>query len=159
LASLPVDLVRLLQEEPVDVLVAPGHVGAAGGDERLDPRRRAARRAAAGPEDLLGLLRRPAPEEGGALDRPELHPDAGRVEIVDDRLAHVGDRRVAEVIAGVEAVGVAGLRQELLGLDRIVAVAGRLPVELEARGHDAPRAPWMSQGVRLVHRLPVYGGV
>src|SRR5262245_23974046 len=155
LPPLGVDLVRLLQEEPVDVLVAPRDIGAAGGDERLDARRRVAEGATAALDEPLELLLRSVREEGSALHRPELHAYAGRVEIVDGRLAHVGDRGVAEVIASVEAVGVASLGQELLGLERIVPVARRLPVELEARGHDAPADLRVAERVRLVDRLSV----
>src|SRR5213594_781175 len=149
LALLPVHLARLLAEEPVDVPVAPVDVGAAGGDERLDSRGRVAEGAAAALDEALELLFRPPPEEGHALDRPQLHPDTGRVEVVDHGLANVGDRGIAKVVPGVEAVGVPGLGQELLGLGAIVAVAGRLPVELEAAGNDAPVNLGKSEGVRL----------
>src|SRR5207245_9969307 len=95
----------------------------------------------------------PAPEAGGCVDRSELHADACRVEVVDHGLAEVGDGGVAEVVSGVEAVGIPGLGDEPLGPGGIVRVAGRLPVELEAAGNDAPGDPGKSERVRLVHRL------
>ena len=52
-----------------------------------------------------------------------------------------------------------GLGDEPLGPDGIVRVAGRLPVELEAAGNDAPGDPGISERVRLVHRLPIDGMV
>src|SRR5262249_37941469 len=155
LAALEIELGGLLQEEPVDVLVAAVDVRAAGSDERFDSRGGVAEGAAAALDESLELLVAPSSEEGRALDRPKLHADAGGVEIVDDRLADVRDPRIAEVVAGVEAVGIASLAQELLGLGRVVRIAGRLPVELEARGHDAPGNPGKPERVRLVHRVPV----
>jgi len=89
--------------------------------------------------------------------RGKLHPHARRVEIVHHRLADAGDRGVAEVVTGVEAVRVAGLGQELLGAGGIVRVAGRLPVELEAAGHDPEGDLRESEGVRLVDGLTVDG--
>src|SRR3989442_3216316 len=138
LAPLGVELGGLLPEEPVDVRVAAGDVGTAGGHERLDAGGRVAEGAAAALDQPLELLLGPAPEEGHPFDRPQPHPDPDRVEIVDDGLADVGDGGVAEVVAGVEAVGIAGLGQELAGPRRIASEPGRLPVELETAGDEAP---------------------
>src|SRR5207245_8966279 len=121
-------------------------VGAAGGHERFHARGGVAEGAAATLDEALELLLGPSSEERDARDGAEPHADAGRIEIVDDGLADVGDRGVAGVVAGVEPVRVAGLGQELPGLDRIVRIAGRLPVELEARGPDAPGDPGTPQG-------------
>src|SRR5258705_3741399 len=159
LAPLRVEIARLLQEKPVDVRIASVDVRASGGDEGFDPRRGVAEGSAAALDEPLELPLCPAPEKSHALDRSESHADAGRVQVVDDWLADVRDRGVAEVVAGVEAIRVAGLGQELLGLGGIVRIAGRLPVELEARGNDAPGDPRESQGIGLVHRLPVDGVV
>src|SRR5205807_4347180 len=46
LASLPIQLDRLLAEQAVDIRIASVHVGALGGDEGLDPRGGVAERAA-----------------------------------------------------------------------------------------------------------------
>jgi hypothetical protein len=70
-------------------------------------------------------------EEGHALERLELRPDAGGLEIVDHGFADAAERGVAGIFPGVEAVGIAGLGEELSGSGRIVPVPGRLPVELE----------------------------
>src|SRR5207248_6652504 len=128
LAPLEVLLGRLLAEEAVDVAIAAGDVGTTSGHERLDARGRIAEGGAAALDEALVLLLGPSPEKGHPLDRPEPHPDAGRVEVIDHGLADIGDRGVAEVVAGVEAVGVAGLGEELPGPGGIVGVAGRLPV-------------------------------
>src|SRR5215470_19253039 len=138
LAALGIELRRLLQEEPVDVGIASVHVGTTRGDEGLDPRRGVAEGPAATLDQTLELLLGPSLEERHPLDRPEPHADAGGVEVVDDRFADVGDRSVAEVVAGVEAVGIPSLGQQLPGFDGIVRMARRLPVELEARRDDAP---------------------
>src|SRR5262245_18199952 len=94
LAPLPGPLAGLLQEEPIDVRVAPVYIGAAAGDERLDPRRRVAERAASALDEALELLLGPSLEEGGPLDRPKLHSDTRRVQIVDHGLADIRDPRV-----------------------------------------------------------------
>jgi len=86
-------------------------------------------------------------------------PDAGGLEVVDRRLRHVDERRVDKVVAGVEAVRVAGLGQELPGAGGIVRVARGLPVEVEARGDDARRHLRVAEVLRLVDRLPVDGMV
>src|SRR5262249_28063971 len=111
--------------------------------------------AAAALDEALELLVRPSLEEGRALDRPELHADSCRVEIVDHRLAGVRDAGVAKVVAGGETVGIARFAQERLRPGRLVRIAGRLPVEVEARGNDAPGNPRKPERVRLVHRVPV----
>ena len=60
-----------------------------------------------------------------------LRADAHRAEVVGDGLAHRGERRQRRQVAGVEAVGVAGLGEQPLGLRRIVRIgldaAGRSP--------------------------------
>src|SRR3989442_9718243 len=103
LAPLGIQLGRLLQKQPIDVAVAPVDIGAAGGDERLDSRGRVAEGAATALDEALELLFSPSSEERRPLDRPQLHPYTGRVEIVDHGLANVGDRGIAEVVPGVEA--------------------------------------------------------
>src|SRR5438477_285533 len=129
---------------------AAGDVGAAGRHEGLDARGGVAERGAAALDEPLELLLGPAPEEGDPFDRAQPHADAGRVEVIDDGLADVGDGGVTEVVAGVEAVGVAGLGEELPGPRRVVGEPGRLPVELEAARNDGPRDLGESQRVRLV---------
>ena len=50
-----------------------------------------------------------------------------RLEVVEHGLTEIGVGGVAVVLAGVEAVGIAGLGQELLGLGWIVDGRRRLP--------------------------------
>src|SRR3989449_10580099 len=159
LAPLRVQLVRLFAEEPIDVGVASVGVGATPGQEGLDPGGRVAEGAAAALDEALILLFGPPPEIGRPLEGPELDPNAGGVEVVDHGLAEVRHRRVAEVIARVEAVGIAGLGEEPLRPGGVIRVPGRLPVELEAGGNDAPDELGESQDLGLVYRLPVDGVV
>src|SRR5256712_13416509 len=155
LAPLRVQLVRLFLEEPIDVGIAPVGVRAAADQKGLDPGGRVTESAAAALDEAAGLLFGPPPEIGCPLEGPELDPNAGGVEVVDHGLAEVRHRRVAEVIARVEAVGIAGLGEELLRPGGVIRVPGRLPVELEAGGNNAPDELGESQDLGLVYRLPV----
>src|SRR5262249_19776946 len=157
LASLRIQFPGLLGEETVDVRIAAVDIGAATGDEGLDSRGGAAVRGARALDDALVLFFGPSLEEGCPLDRTQPHANPGGVEVVDHGLADERDRCVAEVVSGVEAVGIASLGEELLGARRIVRVAGWLPVELEAARNDAPGDLGKSERVRLIHRLPVDG--
>jgi hypothetical protein len=58
-------------------------------------------------------------------------------------------------IARVEAVRVAGLGQELLGLGGIVGVRVDGHCELEVAGHEAAGQARLAQGLGVVQRLPV----
>jgi hypothetical protein len=49
------------------------------------------------------------------VERPELQTDADGVEAVDDGFAEIGRRRVAEVVARVEALRVAGFGEQPFG--------------------------------------------
>src|SRR5262249_59249356 len=93
--------------------------------------------------------------EAGGLEGAELGGDAGRLEIVEHRLAIVDAAGVAPEVSGVEAVGEARLGEELLGLRRIVRIDRRLPVELEARGDEAPGDLREAERLRLIDRLAV----
>ena len=155
LALLRVELGRLLTEEPIDVGIAAVGVRAARGGERLDPRGRVAGDAAQAVDDVLQLLLLIGLHERRALQRAELRPDAGRLEIVLHRLAETGGPRVAPEISGVEAFGVPGLREELPGLRGVVLIDRRLPVELEAGRDEAPGDLREPEGLRLVDRLAV----
>ena len=106
-------------------------------------------------DDVLEALLRVALEEGGALERPQLGADADRLKVVDHRLGDVGVRGVAVVLAGVEAVGMTRLGQQLLGLGRIVHRSRRLPVIFESFRDDAAGHPGMAERQRLVDGLAV----
>src|SRR6059036_3087754 len=155
LALLPVHLARLLAEEPVDVGIAAVDVGAGGGDERLEAGRRVPEGPGAALDDVPELPLPVLGEEGRALERPELGPDADRLQVIHDGLREVGVGHVAVVVTGVEAVRVAGLGEELPGPGRIVRGRGRLPEEVEARGDDAVGDLREAQGLGLVDRRPV----
>src|SRR5882724_12186120 len=58
---------------------------------------------------------------------------------------------------GRSRVRIPGLRQQLFGLGRIVGIDRRLPVEVEARGDDAPGDLGKPEGLRLVDRLAIDG--
>src|SRR3989441_1438729 len=155
LAPLPVHLARLLAEEPVDVRVAAVDVGATGGDERLEAGRRVPEGPGAALDDVPELLLPVLGEERRALERPELGPDADRLQVIHDGLREVGVRNVTVVVTGIEAVRVAGVGEEPPGPGRIVRVRGRLPEEVEARGNDAVVDLREAQGLGLVDRRSV----
>ena len=91
----------------------------------LEARGRVAAGAGDADDHVLELLLAPRGGQGGALHGAHPGPDADRLQVAGDRLAHreVGRERVE--VAGVEAVGVAGLGEELLGPRRIVGIAAR----------------------------------
>src|SRR5262244_2046649 len=100
-----VELVGLLLEQAVDIGIVAINVRAAADDEGLDPGRGVAEGATGAVDEPLVALLGPPLEVGCPLDRAEPHANAGRIEVVDHGLADVHDRSVAEVVAGVEAVG------------------------------------------------------
>jgi len=99
---------------------------------------------------LLELLVRVRLEEGRALERHELGPDADGLEIVLHDLGEVRVGRVAVVVTGVEAVRVAGVGQELLRARRIVDGSRGLEIVLEIGGDDAVRELGVAERQRLV---------
>src|SRR4029077_11349598 len=102
-------------------------------------------------------LVRVAAEERDALERPQLRPDAHRLERVDDRLGEVGVGYGGGVLAPVEAVWVPGLGQELGGACAIVDRRGRRPEVLERGRDDAAGEARVPEGERLVDRRPIDG--
>src|SRR4030095_8107476 len=141
LALLAIQLARLLPEEPVDVRVAAIDVRAAANHQGFDPGGGVSEGAVAALNEASVFLLYPPLLECRSLDGAQLHANADRVEIVNHRLPHIGQRGIAEIVAGVEAVGISGFGETLTGLDSIGSVARWLPVELEARGHQAPGEP------------------
>src|SRR5205807_4920273 len=121
----------------VDVGIAAVNVGAALGDESLEARRGIAVRAARGQHDVLQALVRIRAVERRPLERPQLGADAYFAKIVEYRLGVLGEGQVAVKVAGVEAVGVARIRQQLLGSDRVVGRGRRGPEVVEAFRNDA----------------------
>src|SRR5215467_4703340 len=104
-----VELDRLLLVESINFKIAAISLGAALDHEGLDPRC-----GVAVLDDVLELLVGVASEKGRALERPELSSDAHRLKVVEDSLAKVRKGRVAIVVAGVEAVGIARFGEKLL---------------------------------------------
>ena len=92
-----------------------------------------------------------------ALHGPDLRPDAHGLEIAGQGLAHgvVGRERVE--LAGVEAVRIAGLGQELLGLPGLIGRRLEGQGELEAPGDDAARQLREAERLGLVDGGPVDG--
>src|SRR5204863_1063457 len=75
----------LLANEPVDVGVASIDVRSGADREHLEPRGRVAEGAADAVGQILQLLFLVGLEEGGTLDRPELHADADRLQLAYER--------------------------------------------------------------------------
>src|SRR5947209_4277376 len=141
LAALSVQLGRLLLEEPVDVRIAAVGVRAPGDHERLETGGGIAECSARALDDVLQLLLCVLLEECRALDGAKPGPDPHGLEVVDPALGEIAVGDVAIVVPGVEAVGIAGVREELLGAGWIVAGGGRLPEELEGARDDAAVDP------------------
>src|SRR5262252_1698639 len=153
-ASLPVHFGGLFPEEPIDVGIAPVDVGAAGGDEVLNPYRRVTEGATAGVEEIPKLLLGESLDERRPLELAKFSSDADGRQVVDDEFG-TGEGGVAEEFAGVESVRIARRCQQLPGLDRIVRGRGRLPEELEHAGNDASSQPQQAEYFRLVVSLAV----
>src|SRR5262249_20193987 len=102
---------------------------------------------------LLGI----ALEKRSAFERTQLGADAHFLKIIEHGLAEVGVSAVAIVLARVEAVGIAGFRQERARLGGIVGRARRRPVEVETIRDDAAGSPGMAERDRLVDGRVVDG--
>src|SRR5262249_58856127 len=114
--SLPftaIDLYRLPLDEILDVRVRPVGEEAARCHERVEPGRRVAEGGACALDDLPEPLVSVLLEEGSALHRANRSADADRPEVAGHRLSEGCVREVDGDGAGVEAVGSAGLRQQL----------------------------------------------
>src|SRR5207249_2108112 len=96
---------------------------------------------------------------GGALERAKPGADAGGAQIVRYRFGDARVDRVAGEVARVEAVGIAGFGQELLGPGEIVRNGRRLPVVLEVRGDEAVVEARGPERLGLVDRLAIDGVV
>src|SRR5262249_31073198 len=92
---------------------------------------------------------------GRALERPQLHVNAYGLEIVDRGLGEIPVGAIAEKLAGVEPVWIAGFGEQRARLLRIVDRRRRLPIELEALWNDAVADARVAQGERLVDAAEV----
>src|SRR6516162_876853 len=150
LALLVVQLHRLLLVERVDIRVAAIDKRAALDDVGLEPGRGVAEGSGTGQYDIFEGLFRVSLDKGGALDRPQLHPDADRLKVVEHRFADVRVGRVAEKLAAIETLREACFSEELLGLLRIVDRRRRLPEEFVVVGDDRVAG---DQGITERHGL------
>src|SRR5438477_8756529 len=124
-----IEFAGLFLVQLVDIGIAAVREGSAFDEMRLDARRRIPERARPGLNDVFVLLLVVLLDERGPLDRPQFAADADRSEIVDERLADIGIRRVAVVVAGIEAAGMTGIGEQLFRPVGVVyrGVRGRLP--------------------------------
>src|SRR5437867_871078 len=155
LAALGVQLGRLLAEEAFDVRVTAIAVEAVGRHEGLDPSRGVASGSAPALDEVSELLVLELAEERRPLERTHLRGDPDHAEVVHDGLDHRCVGVVDRIFPGVEAIGVAGLGEELLRLRRIVRPERWLPGELEAVRNDARGDPREAERLRLVDGLAI----
>src|SRR5712691_2938650 len=92
----------------------------------------------------------PAGAPGGALHRAQARPDAHRLKVVADRLGQREERGKWSNLAGVEAVRIAGLGQELLGPGGVVGRRLEGPREFETPWDEPTRRVREAERLRLV---------
>src|SRR5713101_9401888 len=93
---------------------------AAGGHEGLEPRGGVAEGGATAHDDVLEPLLLVLLEEGGPLEGAERRADPYRSEVVGRGFGRGGEHQIRRDRAGLEAVGIAGFRAELLCPPRVV---------------------------------------
>ena len=157
LALPEIELARLSREEVVDLGQRAVGVDAALGRVRLQPRGGVAHDGGDVHDDPAQLLLAPRREECRALHRAHPGLDADGLQITDDGLAHRVVGREGIEVARVEAVRIAGLGEQLLGVRGVVG--GRLhgDRELEDARHDRAREPGEAERLGLVDSLAVDG--
>src|SRR5437763_3146355 len=157
-ALVAVQLGRLFLVQLVDVGVAAVNERSALYDISLEPGRGVAERRRAGLNHIAVGLLGIALDESCPFDRPQFHPDADGLQIVEHGLAEIGIGRVAKILAAVEAVRMAGLGKQLPRLGRILLRRRWLPEEIEILRHQRiaghQRVP---EGQRLVGAVAVNG--
>src|SRR4030095_10616593 len=105
---------RLLPVERLDVTIGAPGVGALALHGVGQPRGRVAEVSHRAHADAVELLAAPGRLDGGPLHRAQLHANAARAEVADDRLARREVRRIRIEVSAVEAVRVPGLGPPLL---------------------------------------------
>src|SRR5262249_42127916 len=110
-------------------------------------------------DDMLQTLLGVALEKRSTLERTQLGADAHFLKVIEHGLAEVGVGAIAIVLARVEALGVAGFRQERARLGGIVGWARRRPIKLETIRDDAACQPGVAERDRLVDGCAVNGEV
>jgi hypothetical protein len=94
-------------------------------------------------------------EASCSLQRAQAHTDAKFLQVVDRDLAQIGIGGVTEIIATIETLGEAGVRQQFLGTHKIVLGGRRLPVEIEIFREHAAGQMRVTKRERLIHRFAV----
>src|SRR5215467_13780258 len=157
LALLAIGLARLLLVERVDLGIAAVGVRALARIDLRHPRGGVAVERARADAETLRLLRLDRRKVRGALHRPHLQPDANGLEVADDRLTEREVRRQLIELAGVEAVGIPGFGQELLGPNRIVRMRLDRQRELEGAGDEIAGGRRGAERLRVGEPLAVEG--
>src|SRR5262249_36849907 len=123
--------------------------------ERIKARGSVTKRATPDLDDVLEALLSIRLDEGGPLERPEFAADAHLLEVVEHGFGEAGIRAVAVIFAGVEALRVARLDQQSLGLDRIVGRSWQLPVVFENVRNDAASKLGLAERQSLIDGVAV----
>src|SRR5262249_52978207 len=90
-----------------------------------------------------------------ALQGAESSPNPNRREIIGNRFGLLGEAGVGPELAAIEPLRVAGFREKVLRLLRIISVERRWPVELEVLWDDAASHPREAERHGLVDGLAV----
>ena len=131
-----VEFDRLLLKQRVNFGIVAVGIGTALDGEGFEAGRGVAESGAASHDQVLVFLFRIALEKRGALDRPQIGPDAGLPQIVGDGLADIRKGGITVKRAGLDAFGMSRRGQQLLRLCDIVNRLGRLPVEFKVGRHE-----------------------
>src|SRR5262249_40877950 len=148
---------RLILKKCVDVGIIAVDVRASLDHESLKTGSGVAEGTAAPLNEVLVALLRVSLEESRPLERSELRVNAHCLEVVEHGLGKVRVRGVAVVLAGVEAIRVTSVCQQLSGLGRIVYWGRRLPIVFEAVRDDAAGKLGVAKRQCLVDGLAVDG--
>src|SRR6266498_5841734 len=122
LALVAVTLLRLLVEEIINIRIAAIGVGARAEHKGLDAGGGVPQRRRGDDNDPLQLLLPPGRHEGRPLYGAYLRADANRPQIVGNHLTKGGEGWDRCHVASIKAVGIAGLSQKALGLDRVIGI-------------------------------------
>src|SRR5262249_49960058 len=136
-----VQLLPLLAVERLDVWPGAVGVGAFGGHDLRQARRGVAGHGIDAHADALELLAGPRGIERRPLHPAQARSDPDGAQVGDDRLARGEVRRPRMEIAGVEAVGIAGFGEQLLGFRRIVRMRLQRNREFERAWDDIAGGP------------------
>src|SRR5689334_3496638 len=150
-----VEFDRLLLEQRIDIGVVAVNIRPALYHKGFEARRGIAERSAAGLDDVLQLLVSVLLIERGPLQRTQsgMYPDG--TQVIVRRLGEVRIRTVAIIVTSIEAIGVPGFGEKLLGLLRVVHGFGRLPEKFKVVGNQAAMNVRKAERQRLIDRLEI----